>query len=688
MSEIRAIVDRLNEPPFDKGFSLVKFDEQQPHQLMLLLNEVLGELDPKQKVDMTREDPIMAQNRIIQFLHCLAYRPEDPSTFAMYLFNGEKHIIYPLLEWLLTGYDGHKKRAYLAPYMTEVDVPQELFSDETVMEIKQGCFQLKDEFVHSHKQLAMLEEATMDPQAKKSTIQSLDDERRQLKERVERLRKKLNNDLENFDEIAVECKRLRREQDDAKALKKRFKDQTELCAQAQRALTQARQRMDGIKGGQAHLLQGDAVTMLGKLQDEVDRKRVQVREKLPAELEDRAQKLADVKRILQAPAFSEQDVAQLHQTQQRVAQEVEVLTAEKNAPPPANDMLSMFRQQASMVGKKKEKETKKFEEMKGQAAALEIELEEKEGSFDLGGPGLSKDDFRRVKQDFRSVATNYKRMRSELNEMRAEKGVIQRTVTILEGRCQDMDGFLHEQEKAAGVVGFSANQDQLEKVSTAKADYDHRKGLTLAEHSEVVERIRLEINEKKKKLAPMIKDLRAARGDFQQLEAVHGEKKSVYDQIKLKYDCEFEVLNTDSDACRADIEREESQYHHLGCLALITDAVTERSKIEVRNKTSGGGVMMNGEQYGCYRDMLEAQIKIEAENQKQLRESQKWVKENHEPNLQQMQIFKDLHSIMELKLRLARSGEGGLWDENAMAGQGVLAPTENGGMANVFTLDD
>ena len=341
-----------------------------------------------------------------------------------------------------------------------------------------------------------------------------------------------------------------------------------------------------------------------------------------------------------------------------------------------------------MVGKKKEKETKKFEEMKGQAVALEKELEEKEGSFDLGGPGLSKDDFRRVKQDFRSVATNYKRMRSELNEMRAEKGVIQRTVTILEGRCQDMDGFLHEQEKAAGVVGFSANQDQLEKVSTAKADYDHRKGLTLAEHSEVVERIRLEINDKKKKLAPMIKDLRAARGDFQQLEAVHGEKKSVYDQIKLKYDCQFEVLNTDSDACRTDVEREESQYHHLGCLALITNAVTERSKIEVRNKTSGGGVMMNGEQYGCYRDMLEAQIKIEAENQKQLRESQKWVKENHEPNLQQMQIFKDLHSIMELKLRLARSGEGGLWDENAMAGQGVLAPTENGGMANVFTLDD
>eukprot|EP01050_Picozoa_sp_SAG11_P024293 SAG11_NODE_5130_length_1656_cov_1.316635_1_plen_480_part_10 len=480
MSEIRAIVDRLNEPPFDKGYSLVKFDEQQPHQLMLLLNEVLGEVDAKQKVDMTREDPIMAQNRIIQFLHVLAYKPQDPSTFAMNLFNGEKPILYPLLHWLLTGFEGHKKRAYLAPYMTEVDVPQELFADNMVMEIKQSCTQLKEEFVHSHKQLAMLQEATLDPQAKKDTIQSLDDERRQLRERVERLKKKLTSDLESFDDVFAQCQRLRREQDDAKALRKRHKEQTELLEQAKRAHQQAQQRMEGIKGGQAHLLQGDAVTMLDKLQEEVDRKREQVRDTLPAELEEREQKLADVKRILQAPSYSEQDVSQLQSTLQRLQQEIETLTAEKNAPPPANDMLSMFRQQASMVARNKEKQTKKFEEMKEQKMQLENELEEKEGSFDsMGDQGHMKpDDFRRIKQDFRSKSTQYKRMKAELNEMRAEKGVIQRTVDILEARCQDMDGFLHEQEKKAGVVGFTKDQDQLEKVSSQKAEYDHHKGLT------------------------------------------------------------------------------------------------------------------------------------------------------------------------------------------------------------------
>ena len=77
-------------------------------------------------------------------------------------------------------------------------------------------------------------------------------------------------------------------------------------------------------------------------------------------------------------------------------------------------------------------------------------------------------------------------MKAELNELRAERGVIQRTVTILEGRCADMDGFVAEQEKKKGVVGFTKDQDALEKAAASKAESDHRKGLTLQEHSECV----------------------------------------------------------------------------------------------------------------------------------------------------------------------------------------------------------
>ena len=422
-SQIREIVRLLNDPPFAKNLSLVTFDEKQPHQLMLLLNEVLGEIDASQQVDMTREDPVMAQNRIIQFLHVLAYRPSDPGTFAMNLFNGERDVCYELLEWLLKSLDEHKKRAYLAPYLTEIDVPQDLFSDEMVMEIKQSCANLKEEFIHAHKQLAILEEATQDPDTKRDMIQNLDDERRQLSERVSRLEKKLSTNLENFEEMSIVCKRLRREQEDEKALKKRHKDQSDSLEAARRAQSQAQQRLERIRNEQGHLLQGDAETMLTKLQEDVARKKKQAHEELPHELAEHRQKLDDMQRIISGTSYSEHDVHQLMAQKQRLDQECERMLEEKSAPPAADDKILMFRQQASMVARKKEQRVEKLNSLREQSATLEKEIEEKEGSFEaMGSMGHMKpDDFRRIKQDFRAKSTQYKRMKAELNELRAEK---------------------------------------------------------------------------------------------------------------------------------------------------------------------------------------------------------------------------------------------------------------------------
>ena len=256
---------------------------------------------------MTREDPIMAQNRIIQFLHVLSYRPADPSTFMLNLFNGDRDTCYELMEWLLKSLQAHQKRAYLAPYLTEIEIPQDLFADEMVMEIKGSCTNLKEEFIHSHKQLAILEEATQDPNAKKDMIQNLDDERRQLSERVSRLEKKLQTNLENFDEMMIVCKRLRRELDDEKALKQKQKDQKEAMEAAKRAQGQAKERLEKIRGEQGHMLQGDAETMLTKLEEDIARKRKQSHEDLPHELAEHRRKLADTQSIINVRSVAQRE---------------------------------------------------------------------------------------------------------------------------------------------------------------------------------------------------------------------------------------------------------------------------------------------------------------------------------------------------------------------------------------------
>ena len=50
----------------------------------------------------------------------------------MGLVQGEKPIIYPILEYLLPRVPELQKRAYLAKYLLKIEVPAEIMQDEEV----------------------------------------------------------------------------------------------------------------------------------------------------------------------------------------------------------------------------------------------------------------------------------------------------------------------------------------------------------------------------------------------------------------------------------------------------------------------------------------------------------------------------------------------------------------------------
>lgn len=51
--------------------------------------------------------------------------------------QGEKPIIYPILEWLLPRVPELQKRAYLAKFLLKIDVPAEIMHDDEVIAIYQ-----------------------------------------------------------------------------------------------------------------------------------------------------------------------------------------------------------------------------------------------------------------------------------------------------------------------------------------------------------------------------------------------------------------------------------------------------------------------------------------------------------------------------------------------------------------------
>lgn len=54
------------------------------------------------------------------------------AVFRSRLVQGDKHLIHPILEWLLKNMGALKMRAYLAQYLVKVEVPVAISSDTDV----------------------------------------------------------------------------------------------------------------------------------------------------------------------------------------------------------------------------------------------------------------------------------------------------------------------------------------------------------------------------------------------------------------------------------------------------------------------------------------------------------------------------------------------------------------------------
>lgn len=72
--EIQFIVERLNEPPFSMGLSLVMFDEKTPFELLEIVNLLMAQLSAEHRIDLRDETPEATANRMLDFLRVLNYK--------------------------------------------------------------------------------------------------------------------------------------------------------------------------------------------------------------------------------------------------------------------------------------------------------------------------------------------------------------------------------------------------------------------------------------------------------------------------------------------------------------------------------------------------------------------------------------------------------------------------------------
>ena len=343
-----------------------------------------------------------------------------------------------------------------------------------------------------------------------------------------------------------------------------------------------------------------------------------------------------------------------------------------------DDKLALFRQQANLVAKKKEQVVQRLHVVARERAEIEGELGARAADLDAlkGKTVLKGEDFRKYATELRSKTAIWKRMKAELAELRAEGTVLSRTESILSQQDAAISATLGEAEARRGVAGFQQTQDQLEKVSQQKAEVDEVKGKTLEEIAAVVDEINKLINERKHRLAPQIKELRALRTKYTELDSEHVEKKAIYDNTKAGLESNFAKLSEEANAAEKAAQHEESNWYYYESLHKIEGVKLQRVQDERAGKFKR--TMPDGAVVNSYKELYTAKIKQQEVLSKELRERQKRIKDHLPSNSKQVGKFKDLHKLLRCKVE----------SQQRARAEAKNMQAENEQDTNIFTLPE
>lgn len=648
MSEqLKFIVEQLNREPFKKNFNLITFDSLEPIQLLQTLNEVLAEIDSKQSIDIREEMPDQTAKRMFTLLALLKYKPSggltDASSFRQGLVTGSKPVIHPILHWLLQRVPELKKRAYLARFLVKLDVPGEFLTDDVISDTYHQYEELVEGFKTYHKECEQLRNSGFSTAEIRRDIAAMEEEKDQLIKRVERLRKRVES-VSNHQRMLELARQLRVEKEREESLAHQKQEQKSQLFQAEQRLQRCQIQLKDLRQAAAD---AKPESLVKRLEEEIKFNSYMVSDKLPKELERMRRKVRYLQKVASEPAMGHAELAELEEKIKQLNQANQEMEKKMTRTDPMDDNLTLYRQQASIIARKKEAKAEEVQEAREELAAVSREVSAK--SSQARGQGgveiIRTDEFKRYVAKMRGKNITYKKKRQEIAELKSEFGILQRTEEILRQRHTAEQQQLQSLEAQKGISGFSETQEELERVSAIKSELDELKGRTLDDMSEMVKKLNSAIADKKTALSPLIKELRPLRQQCQELAQEYDEKKAQYDTCAAGLESNRSKLEQEVRALREETAQEENRYHYINCMKEIIDIQMQRAADEMK-------VYVSSDPQTRKKSIREQYMKNIAEQEslgKKLREQQKQVKESHGPNMKQVRMWKDLEQLLECK---------------------------------------
>merc|ERR1719446_344218 len=164
------------------------------------------------------------------FLRVLNFRPSNVSTpeeLGDLLVNRlDQNTIYSVLHFLFAKLPDLRKRAYLARYLVDPGIPQDVIaSDDEILQTYQQYKEMQREFTRIHKQVDMLRSQIAPPDELRTKISEEEQQVDELDEKIDRIKKQL--DMDDPDAFVAAASEVRRGEEEKLKLEASIKEQRE-----------------------------------------------------------------------------------------------------------------------------------------------------------------------------------------------------------------------------------------------------------------------------------------------------------------------------------------------------------------------------------------------------------------------------------------------------------------------------
>uniref|UniRef100_A0A0R3S0F3 Intraflagellar transport protein 81 homolog n=1 Tax=Elaeophora elaphi TaxID=1147741 RepID=A0A0R3S0F3_9BILA len=442
-TELQTIVDGLNDEPFKMNLNLINFDTISNEQLLQILSNVLLWIEGLDSIDIREEGADVTALRIFNSLRVFKYRPptniEKLQQWRRNIVEGEKTVIYPILEWIFKNMDALKERAYLAKYLTKIDVPG-AFQDPELIELSNQISTLMEEFKDVHSQVVEARKDSLMMENIRADLNSMKIEKEQLSRRTDKIERKLHGiaNIEHLLKLAEKCRVENERLEKVGHLRMEQKNLVRLIIIlfSDQKLQRLNVSLEEVKAAGDNV---DPTKRMKALKEEIETNRYMVNEKLPKEIEAKKAIVADLKKVVDVAAMDKNDITDLQQKIEKMNQEIMDLVNERDRKDENTDKLSIYRHQASAIHKKKTKLVEKLQEARLELQNITNKVEMKKNNLrekrgtDFVITNTQKMDFffKNFVSKLRTKTSDYKRKHAEISNLKSEHAVLSRTVDIL-----------------------------------------------------------------------------------------------------------------------------------------------------------------------------------------------------------------------------------------------------------------